>query len=259
MIVVLSPAKNLNAKNSDCVYNPTIPDFLEDSQKLVNNLKRKSVKSIEALMAVNKKIATLNKTRFQAWQTPFTSDNSKAAIFTFRGEVYIGLNALDFDESDLKFAQSHLRILSGLYGLLRPLDLIQPYRLEMGTKLKIQKAENLYDFWNGKIPSTIQNSVKNHDHPLLINLASEQYFKSVQAKKNSIPFITPLFYELRAGQLKSINVYAKRARGLMANFIIKNRITDPEKIKKFIGDGYRFEKKFSKDNKWVFARQDSRS
>ena len=259
MIVIISPAKNLNLKALEYPCSPTQPNFLEDSQKLVNNLKRKSAKSLESLMSVNNKIATLNKERFQTWQTPFTTENAYPAGLLFRGEVYIGLDAAGFSEEDHAFAQAHLRILSGLYGLLRPLDLIQPYRLEMGTRLKVNRKNDLYEFWEGKISDSLQEGLKDHEHPLLVNLASDQYFQSVKAEKYGLPFITPSFYELRAGQLKSIHVYAKRARGLMANYIIKNRITDPENIKNFKTDSYRYQVAHSTASRWVFVRPQSKS
>jgi len=252
--MIISPAKNLNLKAFEYPCPPTLPNFLEDSQKLVNNLKRKSAKSLESLMTVNKKIATLNKERFQTWQLPFTPDNAVPAGFLFRGEVYIGLNAAGFNKAELTFAQEHLRILSGLYGLLRPLDLIQPYRLEMGTRLKINRKNDLYEFWEGKISDALQEGLKDHEHPLLVNLASDQYFHSVKAEKYDLPYVTPAFYELRAGQLKSIHVYAKRARGLMSNYIIKNRITDPEEMKKFKTDGYHYQAEHSTASRWVFVR-----
>ena len=244
----------MNPQPRDCPLSPTLPGFLEDSQKLVNNLKKKSVKSLEAMMSVNKKIAKLNKDRFTEWQLPFSEKNATPATFLFRGEVYIGLNTGEFDESDLAFAQDHLRILSGLYGLLRPLDLIQPYRLEMGTRLKINRKNSLYEFWDGKIAGSLQQSLESHQHPFLVNLASDQYFHSVQAEKFQLPFITPVFNEMRGGKLKSINVYAKRARGLMANYIIKNRIEDPEQMKQFDVDAYQYEEDHSSDYRWVFVR-----
>jgi uncharacterized protein len=254
MIVVISPAKNLDLKQGKFEFTPTIPEFLDDAQKIINNLKRKSIKSIESLMSINRKIASLNKDRFLSWEQPFTIKNAKPAILTFRGEVYIGLDAASFDKKDLEFAQKHLRILSGLYGLLRPYDLMQPYRLEMGTNLKINRCKNLYAFWDKKIAKKITKALTNHEHPVLIHLASDQYFDSVQPKTFTLPVIRPIFKEKRGNQLKSIHVYAKRARGLMVNFIIKKQILNPEDLKKFDIDGYRFNKKLSTNKEWFFIR-----
>lgn len=254
MIVVISPAKNLDLKEGKFEFTPTIPEFLDDTQKIINNLKRQSIKSIESLMSINRKIATLNRDRFLNWEQPFTLENAKPAILMFRGEVYIGLDATSFKKKDFDFAQKHLRILSGLYGLLRPLDLMQPYRLEMGTNLKINRCKNLYTFWDHKIADQLTKTLTDHDHPVLIHLASDQYFNSVQPQKFTLPVIRPVFKEKRGNQLKSIHVYAKRARGLMANFIIKNRISNPEDMKNFDIDGYRFNKKLSTTNEWFFIR-----
>lgn len=254
MIVVISPAKNLDLKEGKFEFTPTIPEFLDDAQKIINNLKRQSIKSIESLMSINRKIATLNRDRFLNWEQPFTLENAKPAILMFRGEVYIGLDATSFKKKDFDFAQKHLRILSGLYGLLRPLDLMQPYRLEMGTNLKINRCKNLYTFWDHKIADQLTKTLTDHDHPVLIHLASDQYFNSVQPQKFTLPVIRPVFKEKRGNQLKSIHVYAKRARGLMANFIIKNRISNPEDMKNFDIDGYRFNKKLSTTNEWFFIR-----
>ena len=254
MIVVLSPAKNLDVKSVKYSFEPTTPCFMDKSQKLINNLKRKSVKNIENLMSINHKIASLNKDRFQNWEQPFTEKNAKPTVLTFRGEVYIGLDAVTFKKKDFEFAQDHLRILSGLYGLLRPLDLMQPYRLEMGSRLKINRYKNLYAFWGCKITDELIKRLADQKHPFLIHLASDEYFKSVELKNFQFPVIRPIFKEQRGEQLKSIHVYAKRARGLMANFIIKNRISNPEELKNFEVDNYCFNKKISTEQEWYFTR-----
>lgn len=254
MIILLSPAKNLDTKQYDFAFPSTSPDFLDQSQKLINNLKRKSIKSIGNLMTINSKIAAINKERYLSWEQPFNNDNAKPAIFAFRGEVYIGLDAKSFKQKDLDYAQDHLRILSGLYGLLRPLDLMQPYRLEMGTSLKVNRSKNLYEFWDNKLASALEKSLGEHKHPVLIHLASDQYFESVQPKTLKLSVIRPVFKELRGDKLKSIHVYAKRARGLMANYIIKNRIENPEDIKKFSVDRYQFKPDLSSDKEWLFVR-----
>lgn len=257
MIVILSPAKTFNEKPQPFTFNPTTPGFLNESQILVNKLQKQSIKGLERLMSINRKLAQINKQRYENWELPFTPENAKPAAYLFRGEVYIGLDATSLTPSDLEFAQSSLRILSGMYGLLRPMDLMQPYRLEMGTNLKIKRKNNLYEFWGNKLAETLEESAACHKHRVLINLASEQYFHSVQPKSFKLPVITPAFKEERDGRLKSINVYAKRARGLMARYIIENRIEDPEGMKSFNTDGYQFSSNHSDKKSWVFVRPQS--
>jgi cytoplasmic iron level regulating protein YaaA (DUF328/UPF0246 family) len=254
MIVILSPAKSLNEKPQTYAFRSTTPGFLDETQMLVNKLKKKSIKSLERLMSINRGIAQTNQERYQKWELPFTPENAKPAAYLFRGEVYIGLDATSMNESDLEFAQSHLRILSGMYGLLRPMDLMQPYRLEMGTTLKINRKKNLYEFWGNKLSDELMEASEDHQHKVIINLASNEYFKALQPKTFDMPVIQPTFKEKRGGSLKSINVYAKRARGLMARYIIDKRLEEPEGIKSFKVDGYRFSKQDSDDKKWIFVR-----
>lgn len=254
MIIILSPAKTFDEKPRDYPFTPTLPGFLDDSQKLVNTLRKQSVKSLERLFSVNRHIAELNKGRIEQWQLPFTRENAKPACYLFRGEVYIGLDATTLTSTEMEFAQDHVRILSGLYGLLRPWDLMQPYRLEMGTKLKIGRANDLYEYWGDKLADTLIKSLESHPAKIIINLASEQYFYSLHAKSLKIPVITPTFQEERAGKLKSIHVYAKRARGLMARYIIRHRLETSESIKDFDVAGYRFSQQHSSEEEWVFVR-----
>jgi hypothetical protein len=254
MIIILSPAKTFNEKPGDYPFIPTLPGFPDDSQKLVNTLRKQSVKSLERLMAVNRHIAEINKERFEQWQLPFTRENANPACYLFRGEVYIGLDATTLTLSEMEFAQDHLKILSGLYGLLRLWDLMQPYRLEMGTKLKIGRAKDLYEYWGDKLANALLKSLESHSSKIIINLASEQYFLSLHSQSLKIPVITPTFQEERAGTLKSIHVYAKRARGLMARYIIRHRLEAPEDIKAFAVDGYRFSPQHSNGDEWVFVR-----
>lgn len=254
MIIILSPAKTFNEKRQDYVFKPTQPSFLNESQALVNKLKKQSIKSLESLMSVNRKIAKMNKDRYESWQLPFTPENSKPAAYLFRGEVYIGLDPVTMNENEMNFAQKHLRILSGMYGLLRPTDLIQPYRLEMGTALKINRKNNLYEYWGEKLANTLKKQLESHQHKVIVNLASEQYFLSVRPDHIDVPIITPSFKEDRGGRLKSIHVYAKRARGLMARYIISKGIRDPGELKTFDIDGYRFSPKHSTKNDWTFVR-----
>jgi len=254
MIVILSPAKTLNEKPQEYAFNPTTPGFLDESQILVNKLQKQSIKSLESLMSINRKIARTNQERYKSWELPFTPENAKPAVYLFRGEVYIGLDATSLDPSDMEFAQDHLRILSGMYGLLRPWDLMRPYRLEMGTALKIKRKKNLYEFWGSKLGDTLTKTSESHQHKVIINLASAEYFRSIQPETFKIPIIKPTFKENRGGSLKSISVYAKRARGLMARYIIENRLEEPEGIKSFNIDGYQFSSKDSDRKEWVFVR-----
>ena len=254
MIVVISPAKKLNFDNDVCEKKHTTPDYLHHSKKLVTRLRALSKNEISKLMGVSDKIAELNFSRYKSWKTPFTLNNSKQAILVFQGDVYVGLNVADFKSRDFAYAQKHLRILSGLYGLLRPLDLIQPYRLEMGTKITVHKTHNLYQFWGKKITESINKELKKHKNKILINLASQEYFKSIAGEYLDADIVTPIFKEKKGNTYKVIGIYAKKARGMMSRYIIKNKIQDIEKIKTFDIDNYAFNPKMSDDREWVFTR-----
>ena len=204
-------------------------------------------------MKISDKLAGLNMARFQQWETPFTEKNAKQAILAFKGDVYTGLNAETLNENGLAFAQQHLRILSGLYGVLRPLDLIQPYRLEMGTPFQNDAGRDLYSFWGEKLQESLQAEPALSDG-VLINLASNEYFKAVNAKKLNATIITPVFKDWKNGQYKMISFYAKKARGLMSRYIIDQQINSPEKLKQFDLDGYRYSDEMSQKNDWVFIR-----
>ena len=206
-------------------------------------------------MDVSAKIAELNFERFAAWRTPFTPKNSKQAVLAFKGDVYTGLDAESLKANDFKFAQNHLRILSGLYGLLRPLDLMQPYRLEMGRKIETDRGKNLYEFWDETITEGLNQQLKKIKSEYLINLASNEYFKSVKPKLLNAEIITPAFKDYKNGEYKMMGVYAKKARGMLSRYIIQNQMTDPELIKDFNEDGYKFNKKLSEGNTWVFTRK----
>ena len=206
-------------------------------------------------MNVSAKIADLNFDRYESWKKPFTQKNAKQAVLAFKGDVYTGLNAESFNTADFKFAQSHLRVLSGLYGLLRPLDLMQPYRLEMGTRLKTDQGKNLYEFWGTDITQGLNKQLKKIKSDTLINLASNEYFKSVKPQELNAEIITPAFKEFKNGDYKMIGIYAKKARGLLSRYIIQNKLSDPEDIKLFNEDGYKFNKKLSKGSNWVFTRK----
>lgn len=255
MLIVISPAKTLDYDTKPRTRTFTTPDYLDDSEQLINRARKYSVLDIMELMAVSKKIAELNFERFDAWKTPFTTENAKQAVLAFKGDVYTGLEAESFSAADFKFAQKHLRILSGLYGLLRPLDLMQPYRLEMGRKIDTDRGKNLYEFWGSKITDGINQQLKKVKSDTLVNLASNEYFKSVKPKLLNGKIITPEFKDYKNGEYKMMGVYAKKARGQLSRFVIQNQITEPEAMKEFNVDGYKFNKKMSSDLKWVFIRK----
>lgn len=255
MLIVISPAKTLDYDTPPKTKTFTIPDFLEDSQVLIERARMYSALDIAELMQVSMKIAELNFDRFGQWHTPFTPENAKQAVLAFKGDVYTGLDAETFSSKDFTFAQKHLRILSGLYGLLRPLDLMQPYRMEMGRKIDTERGKNLYEFWGSKITEGLNQQLKKLKSPYLINLASNEYFKSVKPKALDGEIITPEFKDWKNGQYKMMGVYAKKARGQLSRFVIQNQLTDPEAMKDFAVDGYGFNEKMSSGNKWVFTRR----
>lgn len=257
MLVVISPAKSLDYETSFKIRKSTQPDFLDDSSALIDQLSKLSAAQISSLMSVSPAIGALNQERFTNWKRPFDSDNARQAIFAFKGDVYLGLDAYSLTSEDMRFAQDHLRILSGLYGLLRPLDLIQPYRLEMGTSLKNAKGSSLYDFWGDKITDALNTQFADKKEAVLINLASNEYFKSVRAKHLDAEIISPVFKDYKNGQYKIISFFAKRARGLMSAYIIKNRLKHAEDILGFDCDGYHYSEKDSKPNAPVFLRKAS--
>jgi len=255
MLIVVSPAKTLDYESLPKTKVATQPDYLDDSQQLINRLRRFSPLDIAELMKVSMKIADLNVDRYAAWKKPLTEKNAKQAVLAFKGDVYTGLGAESFDSKDFKFAQDHLRILSGLYGLLRPLDLMQPYRLEMGTRLENDRGKNLYEFWGSIITDGLNKQIEKIKSETLINLASNEYFKSVKPKELHAEIITPAFKEYKNGDYKMIGIYAKKARGMLSRYIIRNRLSDSQDIKSFNEDGYKFNKQLSKGNNWVFTRK----
>jgi cytoplasmic iron level regulating protein YaaA (DUF328/UPF0246 family) len=255
MLIVISPAKTLDYETPPKTKVFTTPDYLEHSQRLINRLRNFSSLDLSDLMKVSAKIADLNFGRYESWKKPFTVKNAKQSILAFKGDVYTGLDAETFKAAEFKFAQNHLRVLSGLYGLLRPLDLMQPYRLEMGTKLKTDVGKNLYEFWGSDITEGLNLQLKKIKSKYLINLASNEYFKSVKVNELDAEIITPAFKEFKNGDYKMIGIYAKRARGLLSRYIIQNKLSDPEDIKSFCEDGYRYNKKLSKGSNWVFTRK----
>lgn len=254
MLVVISPAKKLDFETPTVTYEYTQPIHLHQACQLIKYLQALSVDELINLMGVSHNIATLNMERFRQWETPFKPENARQALFLFKGDVYIGLNAETMSEGNLNFAQRHLRILSGLYGLLRPLDLIQAYRLEMGTNLNTDSGKNLYQFWGSRITNTINKTLSSMNASTLINLASNEYFRSIQTKAIQGDIITPVFKEYRNGDYKIISFFAKKARGLMSRYIIDHALTVPESIKNFNTAGYTFNEKLSHGHNWVFSR-----
>ena len=254
MLMVISPAKTLDFDSPLATTRNSQPRFLDQSQQLINELQKLAPHDISNLMSVSDKIGTLNFDRFQAWQQPFDQDNARAAVLAFKGDVYTGMQAESFNAGDFTFAQKHLRMLSGLYGLLRPLDLIQAYRLEMGTKLSNEKGKNLYAFWDEKITEKINTQLTDMSSDTLINLASNEYFKVVKPKLLEARIITPVFKDFKNGQYKVISFFAKKARGKMASYIIKNRLTKAADLKGFNDNGYTFNERLSEGDQWVFTK-----
>ena len=252
--MLLSPAKTLDYETPATTDSFSIPDYLGKSFELVEVLKQKSFLDLMELMQVSQKIAELNVERFNQWKLPFSTENAKQAVLAFKGDVYTGLDASALSENRLAYTQSHLRILSGLYGLLRPLDLMQPYRLEMGLKLTTKKGENLYQFWGEKITDALNVLLAKQDEPVLINLASNEYFKSVQKKNLDGRLITPEFKDWKNGKYKMISFFAKKARGLMVRYAIDHNIQKAEVLQNFDYDGYQFNLELSRADKWVFSR-----
>jgi uncharacterized protein len=254
MLVVISPAKSLDFETAPPAHTPTQPQFLGKTEQLVKLARKWKVEDVRALMGISEKLAQLNVERFKNFSTPFTPANARAAMFAFDGDVNTGLDAYSLKKADVDFAQKHLRILSGLYGLLRPLDLMQAYRLEMGLPVAVGKAKNLHSYWSAMVTQSLVAELAGHKSPILINLASTEYFGAVNAKAVSGGVITPVFKELRGNKAQIISFFAKQARGQMARYIITQRIDRPEGLKDFNSDGYRFDAALSKPNQFIFTR-----
>lgn len=254
MLTVLSPAKKLDYETDVCTETFTVPDGLDRSELLINKLRRTSKKKIRELMDLSENLVELNTDRYESWTPDFGSGQTKQALLAFKGDVYQGMENDTLSTSDLDFAQEHLRILSGLHGLLRPLDLIKPYRLEMGTKISVRGKKNLYQFWGSSVAERINEQLQKVNSDTLINLASNEYFKVIDLKKLEANIVTPVFKDLKNGELKVRFLYAKQARGMMTGYILRNRITEPEVLKDFNGGGYRYTKNLSDKNRWVFTR-----
>lgn len=236
MLTLISPAKTLDWSDP-AIDLHSLPSFQKETFELVSLMKKKSVEDIKALMDISHDLAVLNKRRYLDFQKRFDFDTSKQALLAFHGDVYTQIEVGTYTKEDYEFAQDHLRILSGLYGLLRPMDLIQPYRLEMGIRLENKKGKNLYEFWGSHIAKAINESANNQP---IVNLASQEYFKAVDTKKLKSPVVTPIFLEYRNGKYETIGLFAKKARGKMVNYIIKNRIEDPQLLKGFEEAGYEY-------------------
>lgn len=256
MLLVVSPAKNLDYESPLATNTFTQPEFLEHSAELIEICKTLSPADISTLMGVSDKIAGLNAARFGEWAMPFTPENSRQAILAFNGDVYTGLEAASFSDDEFSYAQQHMRILSGLYGLLKPLDLMRAYRLEMGTKLANERGANLYKFWGDIIANALNEALAAQGDDVLINLASNEYFKAVNKKQLNATIITPAFKDWKNGQYKMISFFAKKARGMMARYIITNKIETVEQLKNFDLGGYGFNAELSKGNDLVFTRKE---
>ena len=253
LVTIISPAKKLDYSPVEKNIDSTIPSLLEHSNELIKDLKSLNPQEVSSLMSLSDKLGALNYERFQEWETPFTKSNSKQAILAFKGDVYQGLDAESLSETELIWAQKHVRILSGLYGILKPMDLMQAYRLEMGTKFATKRGDNLYDFWNSIITDELNKNFSS-DNSCLLNLASNEYFKSINVSELKANVISPVFMDKKNGKYKIISFFAKKARGLMTRYVIKNRIEDITDIQNFEEGGYFFSEAMSEDNKPVFCR-----
>lgn len=258
MLCIISPAKSLDFESLAPISDYTTADFLDRSAVLIERLRHFAPADIARLMKISDKLATLNVTRYANWQTPFKTDDpdrpAKQALFAFTGDVYTGMAAEQFTADEINRAQQRLRILSGLYGLLRPLDLIMPYRLEMGTKLANPAGDTLYDYWQDALAAPLKTAIHASGEPVLINLASNEYFKAVDTQRLGCRVITPVFKDEKNGQLKIISFHAKKARGMMAAWMIKNDVDTPEGLKAFDGGGYRYHEALSQGDTLVFTR-----
>ncbi|MCB2182326.1 MAG: peroxide stress protein YaaA [Desulfobulbaceae bacterium] len=253
MLLILSPSKT---QDFECrqYEDYSLPALLDESRSLIDRLKELTQDELSTLMKISEKLSSLNRQRYQNFALPFTQENARQAIFAFKGDVYNGIDSDNYTDEDLQFCQGHVRILSGLYGILKPLDLIQPYRLEMGTKLVSDRGKNLYEFWGNKVTDLLNNDFAGEAGPVLVNLASNEYYKAIQPKRLQAEIITIAFKENKNSQYKVIGLFAKRARGLMTDYVIKNKISEVEKLKSFNKKGYTFREELSSSKEWVFCR-----
>lgn len=256
MLILISPAKTLDYQSPLATTRFTQPELLEHSQQLISEARKLSAPQIGKLMGISDKLADLNATRFHDWQPDFTPENARQALLAFKGDVYTGLQAETFSEADFDFAQQHLRMLSGLYGVLRPLDLMQPYRLEMGIRLANARGKDLYQFWGDVITDKLNDALREQRDNVVINLASDEYYKSVRPQKLDAQIVKPVFLDEKNGKFKVISFYAKKARGLMSRYIIENRLTTPEQLDNFDSEGYFFDEAASSEQEKVFKRHE---
>lgn len=254
MLAIISPAKTLDFESAVKNFPVSQPHFTDYSEQLIEVCRKLSPQDLSSLMSISDKLAGLNAARFAEWTKIHNENNSRAALFAFKGDVYTGLDADSLSEDDVAFAQSHLRMLSGLYGLLKPLDLMQPYRLEMGTKLVNPKGKDLYSFWGNVITQAVQQAIDEQDDNVLINLASDEYYKSVKENQLKAKIVKPVFLDNKNGKYKVISFYAKKARGLMCRYLIQNRLTEIEQLKEFDLGGYWFDSVSSTETEFVFKR-----
>jgi cytoplasmic iron level regulating protein YaaA (DUF328/UPF0246 family) len=254
MLIVLSPAKTLDFTSAIPKLPVTQPRFIHQATELIEILREKSPAELASLMHISDKLSTLNAERYAQWSPRVTPANSRPAILAFNGDVYEGLDAAHLRRNDLQWAQDHIALLSGLYGVLRPLDLMQPYRLEMGTRLPNPQGKDLYAYWGNHIAQTLREQLQGHTHPLLVNLASDEYFGAVRMEAFGLPVVQPVFQDGNAGVYKTISFYAKRARGLMARYAITHRIADPDRLKAFDLEGYGYSAEASTTSRWVYRR-----
>jgi len=259
MIILMNSSKTLNFEQPTHLSKHTIPEFLEDCELLVSDLRKLSVSAFAGLMGVSENLATLNVRRYKNWRTSPGGANAKQALLAFKGDIYAAMDVDRYKMKTIDFAQKHLRILSGLYGILRPLDLIQPYRLEMATKLATDRGKDLYRFWGTRINASLNEMLKREKSGVLVNLASAEYFKAAKPKLLRADVITPVFKEYKDPSYRVVAIYAKKARGLMCDYIIQNRITRVEDLQSFNLDGYRFAPVLSSQKDWVFTRGDIRA
>ena len=253
MILVISPSKTMDFP-AQHYPNHTLPEMVEQSRRLIEGLKKLTPSQVGELMGISEKLAQLNWQRYQDFSLPFSPDNARQAIFAFKGDVYSGVAADTLNAKDIAFAQDHVRILSGLYGVLKPLDLIQPYRLEMGTKLRAGRAQNLYEFWDTLVTEAINRDLQHEKQPVLVNLASDEYFRVIRPETLNGPVLKISFKEKRKGKYKVIGIHAKRARGLMVNYVVSNHLEKIEDLQDFTSEGYVFNGALSSAAELVFCR-----
>ncbi|MDF7761795.1 peroxide stress protein YaaA [Kosakonia cowanii] len=256
MLILISPAKTLDYQSPLATERYTQPALLAHSQQLIKTARTLSAPQIKKLMGISDKLADLNATRFHDWQPDFTPENARQALLAFKGDVYTGLQAETFSDADFDFAQQHLRMLSGLYGVLRPLDLMQPYRLEMGIRFENERGKDLYQFWGDIITDTLNEALTEQGDEIVVNLASDEYFRAVKPKKLNARIIKPVFLDEKNGTFKVISFYAKKARGLMSRYIIEQRLTKPEQLTEFSSEGYVFDEAASTPDELVFKRHE---